>query len=100
MHASTSLACPVRMPRSKRLRLRRSRWRVGASRDGRPRAAVRSDRPGPASRHELGGLERPVAARFTPDGSALYVVDFGVVQMTDTGAVPMERSGKLWRISK
>ncbi len=34
---------------------------------------------GPASKIGGGGLERPVAARFSPDGKSLYVVDFGVL---------------------
>lgn len=41
---------------------------------------------GPASYLETGGLERPVAARFSPDGSALYVVDFGVMTIEPGGA--------------
>lgn len=36
---------------------------------------------GPASRIGGGGLERPVSARFDPSGTALYVVDFGVMTM-------------------
>ncbi len=63
-------------------------------------ARNRSDRPGPASRHDSRGLERPVAARFDPAGTALYIVDFGVVRMTEQGAKPLEQTGKLWRITK
>jgi hypothetical protein len=55
---------------------------------------------GPASQLKRGGLERPVAARFSPDGAALYVVDFGVVTMTKNGPVPREGTGVLWRIAR
>ena len=55
---------------------------------------------GPASRLGTGGLERPVAARFTPDGSALYVVDFGVMLHDKSGAKPQQGTGVLWRITK
>lgn len=63
-------------------------------------ARNRGDKPKPASNAENRGLERPVAARFTPDGTALYVVDFGVIRMTDAGPQPLEGSGKLWRITR
>jgi glucose/arabinose dehydrogenase len=53
---------------------------------------------GPASRVGGGGLERPVAARFSPDGEALYVVDFGVLQSGREGTQPREGTGVLWRI--
>jgi glucose/arabinose dehydrogenase len=54
---------------------------------------------GPASRLGTRGLERPVAARFDPDGSALYVVDFGVVTV---GEAPEPRlgTGVLWRVTR
>jgi glucose/arabinose dehydrogenase len=63
-------------------------------------ARNRPDRPGPASKRDNRGLERPIAARFSPDGSALYIVDFGVVQMTDNGANAIENTGRVWRIVK
>ncbi|HVK84609.1 MAG TPA: PQQ-dependent sugar dehydrogenase [Kofleriaceae bacterium] len=59
-----------------------------------------ADEPGPGSKRENHGFERPVAARFDPSGKALYVVDFGVMQMSDRGANPIARTGKLWRITK
>jgi glucose/arabinose dehydrogenase len=54
---------------------------------------------GPASRLKSGGLERPVAARFDPSGSALYVVDFGVLTTTPRTA-PQQGTGVLWRIRR
>src|SRR6478735_11084777 len=36
---------------------------------------------GPASALGSGGLERPVASKFGPDGN-LYVLDFGVVRIS------------------
>ena len=61
-------------------------------------ARNRGEEKGPASRSGSGGLERPVAARFDPTGEALYVVDFGVLRMTDKGAEPQVETGVLWRI--
>lgn len=55
---------------------------------------------GPASLLGHGGLERPVAARFSPDGRSLYVVDFGVLQMKGQQAVPRPGTGVLWRIER
>jgi len=55
---------------------------------------------GPASRLKRGGFERPVAVKFSPDGKALYVVDFGVVTMTKDGPAPRAGTGVLWRITR
>lgn len=55
---------------------------------------------GPASRIGGGGLERPVAARFSPDGTALYVVDFGVLLEGESGARPQPGTGVVWRITR
>jgi hypothetical protein len=59
---------------------------------------------GPASRMEdaaaRGGLERPIDARFSPDGAALYVVDFGVLGMTPAGPAPVAGTGVVWRITR
>jgi glucose/arabinose dehydrogenase len=63
-------------------------------------AVNKGDKNGPASGLELGGLERPVAARFDPSGNSLYVVDFGLLKQTHKGAQPMQRTGVLWRITK
>jgi hypothetical protein len=44
-------------------------------------------------------MERPVAVRFDPAGTALYVVDFGV--MTIGGSPrPQLGTGVLWRITR
>ena len=63
-------------------------------------ATNRGKKNGPASRIGGGGLERPVAARFSPDGTALYVVDFGVMTMSDRGPQPRPGTGVLWRITR
>jgi glucose/arabinose dehydrogenase len=54
---------------------------------------------GPASWLGSTGLERPVAARFDPSATALYVVDFGVMTI---GAQPrpVPGTGVLWRITR
>ncbi len=61
-------------------------------------AVNRGSLAGPASKLRSGGLERPVAARFSPDGHALYVVDFGVLIHDAAGAKPQPRTGAVWRI--
>lgn len=58
------------------------------------------DQNGPASKLGSGGLERPVSARFSRDGDELYVVDFGVMTVSEEGFVPVENSGVLWRIRR
>jgi glucose/arabinose dehydrogenase len=63
-------------------------------------AVNRGRTSGPASLLNHGGLERPVAARFDPAGSALYVVDFGVMTMTERGPSPRGETGVLWRITR
>jgi glucose/arabinose dehydrogenase len=60
----------------------------------------RGDRSGPASLLESGGLERPVAARFDPSGSALYVVDFGILASKDGRVEPQAQTGALWKIRR
>jgi glucose/arabinose dehydrogenase len=64
-------------------------------------AINRAKEYGPASYLKTGGLERPTAARFSPDGRALYVVDFGQLLETSTGKPkPQTRTGVLWRITR
>jgi glucose/arabinose dehydrogenase len=63
-------------------------------------AKNRGDKTGPASLRKLRGFERPVAARFDPSGTALYVVDFGILRVTKDGPVPAPHTGRLWRIVK
>jgi glucose/arabinose dehydrogenase len=61
-------------------------------------ARNRGDEKGPASDRGDGGLERPIAVRFDPTGTALYVVDFGVMRMTSKGPDSQPETGVLWRI--
>jgi glucose/arabinose dehydrogenase len=56
---------------------------------------------GPASKLGHRGLERPVGARFNPAGDELWVVDFGILAMTDDGhSLPQKETGVLWRIRR
>jgi glucose/arabinose dehydrogenase len=56
---------------------------------------------GPASWLGERGLERPLDVEFSPDGRALYVVDFGVMLVDDEqGARPQPGTGVLWRITR
>lgn len=57
-------------------------------------------RNGPASKIGGGGLERPIGVRFSADGKALYVVDFGVMLQSEQGAQPQKGTGVLWRITR
>ncbi len=61
--------------------------------------AVNRDPSGPASKTGLAGLERPIAVRFSPDATALYVVDFGVMT-TGERIAPQKGTGVLWRITR
>jgi glucose/arabinose dehydrogenase len=61
-------------------------------------AVNRAKTAGPASKVGGRGLERPLAVRFDPTGRALYVVDFGVLTMSEAGSRPQQRTGTLWRI--
>jgi glucose/arabinose dehydrogenase len=55
---------------------------------------------GPASLQKSGGLERPVAVRFSAGGRSLYVVDFGVMTVSGKGSRALRRTGVIWRIWK
>ncbi len=63
-------------------------------------AVNRAELNGPASWVGGAGLERPVAARFSPDGTALYVVDFGVMTVDLERPWPVRDTGVVWRISR
>lgn len=63
-------------------------------------AVNRGKRNGPASQLGTGGLERPVAVRFSPDGGTLYVVDFGVAAATEEGSQPQKGTGAIWKITR
>jgi glucose/arabinose dehydrogenase len=54
--------------------------------------------PGPADRTGKGGLSHPIEARFGSDGSALYVTDFGPVDVR--AFRPTDGAGTVWKISK
>jgi glucose/arabinose dehydrogenase len=55
---------------------------------------------GPASYVGSAGLERPVAVRFDPSGSALWVVDFGVMTTSKAGPSPKRKTGALFKITR
>jgi glucose/arabinose dehydrogenase len=55
---------------------------------------------GPASWLGKGGLERPVAVRFSPNGDELIVVDFGILRQDKQGAHPQTGTGVIWRITR
>jgi glucose/arabinose dehydrogenase len=55
------------------------------------RSGARADRYGQ-------GIKRAIACAFVPDGSAMYVLDFGQIDTTDLAPNPIPRTGVLWRI--
>ena len=63
-------------------------------------------RPGPEGLEHVTttGPRRPVEARFSRDGSTLYVVDIGVIHGDVAAAgpfpIPVPGSGVIWRITK
>jgi glucose/arabinose dehydrogenase len=62
---------------------------------------MRNRRTGPASQDPgSGGVERPVACRFSPNGRLLYVLDYGVIQPTPGYARSFAHTGMLWRITR
>lgn len=63
-------------------------------------AVNRGKRNGPASWVGHGGFERPLDAKFNPSGDALYVVDFGILKMTEKGPQPQMKTGVIWKITK
>lgn len=63
-------------------------------------AVNRGKKGGPASRLRTGGLERPVSVKFDPSGDHLYIVDFGILKLTEDGkSVPVENTGVIWKVS-
>ncbi|MBJ6117300.1 PQQ-dependent sugar dehydrogenase [Pontibacter sp. BT310] len=54
----------------------------------------------PASMLKKGGLERPVAVKFSPDGTALYIVDFGVMHVEDGKTTPQKNTGVIWKVTR
>lgn len=63
-------------------------------------ASNKGKRNGPASWLKKRGLERPVSVKFDKPGTALYVVDFGILKTDDKGSHPQIKTGMIWRISK
>lgn len=66
---------------------------------GQSETILKNHRSGPASWDKSGGLERPVAVRWGPDG-ALWVLDYGRIQVTRKGPWVVPKTGVLWRLSR
>lgn len=62
--------------------------------------ALNRKKNAPASKIKTGGIERPAAVRFSPDGKSLYIVDFGIMLTSDKGPKPLEGTGVIWKVSK
>ena len=63
-------------------------------------AVNKGKRNGPASLLKNGGLERPVDVKFGADGKSLYVVDFGVIEISDGKTTSHKGTGVIWKITK
>lgn len=63
-------------------------------------AVNKGKKNGPASKLKKGGFERPVAVKFSPDGKSLYVVDFGIIEITEGETISHKETGILWKITK
>jgi len=63
-------------------------------------AVNKSRKNAPASKLKKGGLERPLSVKFSRDGKALYIADFGIVKMTKKGPQPQEGTGVIWKITR
>jgi len=63
-------------------------------------AVNKGKRNGPASWLETNGLERPISVKFDSDGKSLYLVDFGIVRITDKGTESKINTGVVWKIVK
>jgi glucose/arabinose dehydrogenase len=62
---------------------------------------VANPRPGPASNQGAKGrgLERPFDVAFGPDG-AMYITDFGLVEVTPGGYIWTPRTGRIWKVTR
>ncbi|MBZ9731430.1 hypothetical protein LB467_17215 [Salegentibacter sp. JZCK2] len=62
---------------------------------------IHNDMPGPAS--EQGGvgmgIERPFDVKFGPDG-AMYIVDFGIVEVNGLKRKWLPYTGIIWKVTK
>ena len=58
---------------------------------------IRNTRQGPASRHDIAAMERPIDVKFGPDG-ALYILDFGQMEMKKGKEKIRGGTGKVYRL--
>jgi hypothetical protein len=63
-------------------------------------AVNKGKKNGPASWLRKGGLERPIAVKFDPAGTAMYIADFGIMQVSKKGSKPVEGTGVVWKITR
>jgi glucose/arabinose dehydrogenase len=57
-------------------------------------------RNGPGTWLKTGGLERPVAVKFSEDGNSMYIVDFGVMTLSKESTKPYKETGVIWKVTK
>lgn len=63
-------------------------------------AVNKGEQNAPASKLGTGGLERPVSVRFDREGTALYVVDFGLLLQRPGKTIPVPGTGAVWKITR
>jgi len=54
--------------------------------------------PGPADQTGKGGFNHPVDVRFSPDGMAMYITDFGPVDVR--AFRPTDGAGVVWKVTR
>jgi hypothetical protein len=62
--------------------------------------AVNQKAHSPATKLNNGGLERPIAVRFSPTGNELYIVDFGIMLTSKEGPRAFKNTGVVWKVSR
>ena len=55
---------------------------------------------GMASTHSAGGLEHPSDVAFSPDGSTMYITDWGVAHITVDGLKLEQDTGVVWKVTR
>jgi hypothetical protein len=71
-----------------------------ASGESKDFALNKGNKRGPASKLENGGLERPIAVKFTPGGESLYIIDFGIMKVGELGPAPVDNTGVIWKVTR
>ena len=69
-------------------------------RDGSVHDFASNNVPGPSYINQTKGLDRPSDVVFSPDGTSMYIVDWGASTITDEGLKLTPLTGAVWRVYK